>query len=320
MKKVLWILLPLFLIAFAGCKDKDGEGTVNVYYLNLDATAIEAEEYPKEDFPENPKDKVAHVLDLLQTDPLDTKHRKTIPDKLYDHSETSGIVYSVYFTDKYYKLEPTEEVLTRAAIVRTIVQFEPYVYVNFYVDGEPLVNSDGIPIGNMNADSFIENAGSQINKTEETELTLYFTDKKGVNLIEQKSTVSYVANKSLEKVVIDKLMDGPNDSGLVATIPSGANLINTNVADGICYVNFDETFINNQTDAVAEDVVLFSIVNSLCALPNIDKVQIQINGNTDRKLRYNYQLDTTYSPDDSLVVNTEADENETEEPKEKEDN
>lgn len=316
MKKYLWILLPLMLISLAGCQRSEDGDKINIYYLNMDGTCIEAEECSAEELPENPEERVEELLNRLQSKPGKSDFRSTIPEGLYEKSGAVGMVYSVYFTKEYNKLPPTEEVLIRAAVVRTIVQVEPYLYVTFFVDGEPLLNGDGVQVGNMNSDSFVENTGEQINTSQETELTLYFADKKGNNLYEQKSVVSYSTNKSLEKVVIEKLMDGPNDKNMQGTIPAGTNLVSINVVDGTCYVNFDDGFIVNQTDAITEEALLFSIVNSLCSLPNVDRVQIQINGNSDGMLRYNYELSTTYEPNMRLLINTHEGETETEMPKE----
>ena len=71
--------------------------------------------------------------------------------------------------------------------------------------------------------------------------------------------------------------------------------------DGICYVNMDETFLNQNME-ITEQVVLYSIVNSLTALSGVDKVQISINGDTDRKCRYEYDFSTMYEEDLSMVM------------------
>lgn len=47
--------------------------------------------------------------------------------------------------------------------------------------------------------------------------------------------------------------------------------------DGICYVNLDESFLT-VVNNVSTDVAVYSIVNSLVELSNINKVQILING------------------------------------------
>ena len=48
--------------------------------------------------------------------------------------------------------------------------------------------------------------------------------------------------------------------------------------------------------------MLYSIVDSLTELTEIDKVQISINGDTSGKCRYTYKLSKMYKADDRLVT------------------
>ncbi len=73
------------------------------------------------------------------------------------------------------------------------------------------------------------------------------------------------------------------------------------MVDGVCYVNLDEMFLN-QNQEISEPVVLYSIVDSLTELTGIDKVQISINGDTSGKCRYTYKLSKMYKADDRLVT------------------
>ena len=82
----------------------------------------------------------------------------------------------------------------------------------------------------------------------------------------------------------------------------GTKLITITVVDGVCYVNMDETFLN-QNQEISEQVVLYSIVDSLTELSSIDKVQISINGDTSGKCRYTYDLAPMYKEDMSIVEN-----------------
>ena len=100
---------------------------------------------------------------------------------------------------------------------------------------------------------------------------------------------------------MDQLIEGPRKSGLLATIPSETKLITITVVDGVCYVNLDEMFLN-QNQEISEPVVLYSIVDSLTELTGIDKVQISINGDTSGKCRYTYKLSKMYKADDRLVT------------------
>ena len=61
------------------------------------------------------------------------------------------------FSKEYYDMKPTEEILTRAAIAKTLLQLSQYV--TFTVDGKPLVDASGANVGAMNLDSFCGKSG-----------------------------------------------------------------------------------------------------------------------------------------------------------------
>ena len=56
-----------------------------------------------------------------------------------------------------------------------------------------------------------------------------------------------------------------------------------------------------QNAEVNEEIVLYSIVNSLTELQGVTKVQISINGSTEGKLRYTYDLSKMYERDMKYV-------------------
>jgi germination protein M len=213
----------------------------------------------------------------------------------------SGYSLTVDFGAGLYSMGAADAVLLRAAVVKTLVQIKGVSYVSFMVEGEPYKDKSGNLIGSMNADSFVENPGEQINSSVETTLTLYFASEDGTKLVPETREVHYSSNISLEKLVIEKLTSGPKTVGLLATIPTGTKLITLTVVDGVCYVNLDETF-RNQNEEISEQVVLYSIVDSLTNLDSVDKVQISINGDTSGKCRYNYDLSVMYEGDDSIIV------------------
>lgn len=79
-------------------------------------------------------------------------------------------------------------------------QIDGVEYVDFQVNGEPLTDLEGKEIGLMNEDQFIENAGEEINAYKTADLTLYFSNKAGDKLVEQRVAMEYNSNISLEKL------------------------------------------------------------------------------------------------------------------------
>ena len=271
-----------------------------VYYLNTDITRIVPK--PVDLNATSGKEMIEELLQALKTNPGDTGTRQTIPKGIQVLGvNTTPYQIIVDFSKEYYELTPTEEILTRAAIAKTLLQVKDYPYVMFTVESTPLQNANGLTVGSMNADSFVENPGQQINSKQQTTLTLYFASKEGSELVRENRVVRYSSNISMEKLVMEQLFEGPKSVDCQATIPVGTKLIKVSVVDGICYVNMDETFLNQNME-ITEQVVLYSIVNSLTALSGVDKVQISINGDTDRKCRYEYDFSTMYEEDLSMVM------------------
>lgn len=305
-KKILVIgcmLLFLFLV-LSGCSDNEYFGEYQVYYLSMDLTKTIATDMDFEE--KNPQKLVEEMLLKLQEDPGGADIRRAIPEIIkVGKPQFTGYQITVDLSKEYYELGQAERVLTRAAIVKTLTQIEEYQYVAFTVNGEPMVNDDGSLVRSMSKDSFVENPGKQINSSHYTVLTLYFANEEGTGLEKEECEVHYSSNISLDKLVMTKLIEGPEHSDLQATLPSGTKIVMISVADGICYVNLDETFRNDQNNEILEQVVLYSIVNSLTELPDVDKVQLSINGDSSGNLRYNCPLSELYEKDDSLLVSNE---------------
>ncbi|MGN0416189.1 MAG: GerMN domain-containing protein [Agathobacter sp.] len=300
-KKFIAVLLFLAMLVtlLTGCGGDKNKNQYVVYYLNSEVTKLVPKKVDLQ--ATEGKAQIEELLTDLKTQPEDASLRRTIP-KNVEILGVSAMSYqiTVDFSKEYYDMKPTEEILTRAAIAKTLLQITDYPYVMFTVESEPLLNGNGTNVGAMNLDSFVENPGEQINSSQKTKLTLYFSNKQGDQLIPETREVHYSSNISMEKLVMEQLMEGPKESGLQATIPTGTKLITITVVDSVCYVNLDEMFFN-QNKEISEQVILYSIVDSLAELPNVEKVQISINGDTSGKCRYTYDLATMYEADLSMV-------------------
>ena len=306
-KKICAILLlcVCLLMLLSACGKEKKTGEYQVFYLNADVTRIIPEKVELKSSQED--EKMEELLKDLKKRPQDASLRQTIPNKVKVLGvSTATYQITVDFSKEYYDMSPTQEVLTRAAIVKTLLQIKKYSYVMFTVESEPLLNSSKNAVGSMSEDSFVENPGEQINSSVKETLTLFFADKEGTGLKEQTRVIHYSSNISLEKLVVEQLIEGPRGSKLQATLPNTTKLINISVSDGICYLNFDSSFRNTIDNKLTEDVVLYSLVNSLTSLPSVDKVQISVDGENDGTLLYNYKLNNMYEFNKDIVDEEES--------------
>ena len=207
----------------------------------------------------------------------------------------------LYFNKEYGNIDAPEEVLCRGAIVHNMMQIEGVEGVSMYVDNLPLKDANGVEVGILTNDSFVENPGEKINNIQEANLTLYFASESGDGLVRETQHVYYSSNTSIEKLVMEQLLDGPRSSNAQAAIPSGTNLVSVSVMDGVCLVNLDEGFLA-QNFEIREDVIIYSIVDSLTELETVKTVQIAVNGKTNLTYRDKMSLKEYYKRNLDLVT------------------
>ena len=246
---------------------------------------------------EDKEDLIQEFLGQLFWQEESLNYQKAIPDnvRISSWKLEEGQLY-LYFNSAYLEMGNIEEVLCRFAIVKTLIQIDGVDCISFYVGDGPLLDDEGKPVGLMAEESFIENPGEQINTIQTANITLYFANSKGDALVQEVQEIHYSSNISLEKLVVEQLLKGPQGDKGRSAIPDGTKLVSVSVLDGVCFVNLDEGFLN-QNYEIAEPVVIYSIVNSLTELTNVNKVQISVKGNTNLTYREKYNLSTIFERD-----------------------
>ncbi len=204
-------------------------------------------------------------------------------------------VLFLYFDAGYgskVNMNATREILCRAALTKTMTQIEGIDYISIYVADQPLLDSYGNPVGVLSDSDFIEGI-SDINAYEKSQLQLFFADESGEHLLKEEREVVHSINTSVEKVIVEELIKGPQVSNHYRTLPADTKLLNVSLNENICYINFDATFLNNTLE-VKEYIPIYSIVNSLSEISTVSKVQITINGSQDVMFRDMISLNTQF--------------------------
>ena len=305
-QKILFLfgLILMLAVISIGCSSEEKQGTaIDISYLNKKETKLVTETHYLEST--DTKDMIVEVLKLLCAVPDNKELKATL---------TSGINIITYSYDgeqvivslgeKYKELSRTTEVLTRAALVRSLTNIPGINYVMLTVNGEALTDLSGNAIGIMTADMFVDNAGTQVETVEsKVNLRLYFANETGDGLIAVNRELTHnadVSNVPMEKLVVEQLISGPANNETFPTISSDTKLVNITVKDGVCYLTFNSAILTTVNN-VTTDVTIYSIVNSLVELSNINKVQISIEDNKDGKFRDKYEASTVFERNLSLV-------------------
>lgn len=274
----MFLVCACLLSAGCGKRQNDGKTVMQVYYVSNSETKVEMHTHVME--AEEPEGYLAELVECLSREPekLEYKPPFSMGFRVLDMKlEDSKLQIDV--DAAYSKLPVTTEVLVRAAVVRTLTQLPEVSFVMITVEGNQLYDNNGSTVGLMSADQFIDNDGNEINTLELAKVRLYFAGESGAELISCYREKHYSSNTSLERLVVEELIAGPDprSDNLRPSINPNTKIINVMTTDGVCYVNLDENFlavVNN----VSTDVSVYSIVNSLVELSNINKVQILVNG------------------------------------------
>ena len=294
-------MLSLTLL-LAGCGSEQApDGDFSVFYLNKEETTVV--ERPYELNGKRTEERIAACIEALSAPVSDVDIKNPLQE-----ATITGFLYSdegivnIDFDSGYFQAGRIKEILRRAAIVRTLCQIDGVEGVRFSVEGAEIVDDRLEPVGIMTADMFINNEGKQINSYEKTTITLYFADESGTGLLKTAENVAYSSNIAMERIVLEQLIKGPLSVGrYYPTLPTNVAIISMTTKDSTCYVNLSNAFLT-KIGNVTDETVLYSIVNSLTELSNINKVQFMIDGETEISFGEHSYLNTPLERNLDIVL------------------
>ena len=170
---------------------------------------------------------------------------------------------------------------------------EPVIFSTWGMDYAPVEDT---PIGNGENNN---NEPDIPQKKEEVEINLYFADANIMNLEREKRV--FKNDENLAKNVALSVIKGPKSGNIYALIPADTEIISINVKDGLCTVDLNDEFTNFTGGTSMENLAVHSLVNSLCEIEEINKVKINVEGNTSAMFGGHYSLEDAFTKDMTIV-------------------
>lgn len=307
---IVILLLLLCLVYFAGKKKSEsepGKNSYTIYYKNTQGTELTGMTYEAYSV-ENTETLVWELLSMLQQQKADDPSilPAVPPDlEIYSINCDNSPFLALDVSGEYQKQGHADEILCRAALVMTLTQIEGVDYVEILMNGQPITDSNKKTIGKMSANQFMTDLNGDIFSRQKNTVLLYFISPDGKSLKEVERTVLNDASLSMEKMVMTLLMAGPMNKSALAPIPKGVSLQDITIKSGTCYVNFDSTFLNNTQD-FDPNLIIYAIVNTLSELPDVNMVQISVNGSSDVKFKDLISLSEPFVKNMSYVYTEET--------------
>ena len=271
------------------------------FFLYKDMTKLETESYEPEQ--DDTEFMLRDLMQLLGSKKSDGKELNLLPEEVTINSfELQNGVLAIDFNAQYKKMSRVREILVRAGVVKTFMQVPEVEAVRFTVAGEDLTDSKNQPLGEMNADTFVEySEGTDVSEYRFDTLLLYFTDQSGTVLIPEQRNVYYRQNLQKERVVLEQLARGPMVKGNFPTLPGNVEVQSVTVSDGICYVSVDDSFVDYALSELPEEIPIYSVVNSIIASCGETKVELTSGSNANRTFGESMDLYRFYEFDPELV-------------------
>ena len=244
---------------------------------------------------------VQELMAALNTVPTDLECQSAIPSQVEKMSfRVEANVLHLYADANYALMDSVKEILCRAALTKTLTQIPGIDYLTIYCAEQPIMDGAGNPVGMLAASDFVDSI-RDVNSFEKTEMILYFANETGDMLVAEKREVMRSTNTSVEKLIVEQLIEGPKGIGRFATMPKDVKLLSVSVNETVCSINLDAAFLNNTLE-VKEYIPIYSIVNSLSELSTVSRVQIRINGSEDAVFRDLIPLSTVFVRNYDYIV------------------
>ena len=286
MNKKIFVILLSIVLTLSACtfSNSDNSGSEYVYYLNETNTELVKVDYDIEYT--NVINIVSELMEKMATPPEEVHYHSAIPEGIEKPEyEIEEDVIIFHFGQNYFDLSKTEEILYRAALVLTVTQLSEIKYVNIYVGDQPLVDSNDVPIVNLTSESFVDLSGDTLELKREVTFYLYLPTSNGEMLREETYQGTIDSDKSFEEEVLAQL------SGIA--FPEDVEIYSVITRNKICYIDFSKEYIMSYLD-IEDEVAIYSIVNSLCELPYISKVKINVDDNSSARFHDNIVLDQKF--------------------------
>ena len=317
MKRIKFLVLLLSVVLLTGCKAETSDETskaqalksneIYAYFVNTEQTDLVPVAYTKKASNDISKE-VSKLLAFMEKEGS-KEYRSAIPKGItykgnqYNQSEKQ---MTLSFDVLYDSVDAQSLLFFKACVVQSVIQLD---YIDMVtISLSDVTNNDeetATVVENFDADSFTMSFGDASGYKQKGTIVLYFATEDGEALKEYHKTVEISNNTSLAKLVVESLIAGPEANGYTATLSKDITIRNVSVKDGICYVDLSDEFYDTK-NSLKNDIIIYSIVNSLVELPTVSKVQFLKNGEKQQFYRETMPFDGIFERNLDLVKEEDA--------------
>lgn len=182
-------------------------------------------------------------------------------------------VCRVNLSEQYGSLSELKLTIADYCIALTLCQLEDIEAVTIDVEGEAIPYRDHQLLAE--GDVLLSSAEDE---PVYLHAALYYLSADGAGLRVEQREVLVGEQETTVSAVMNALLAGPEDASLTLPMPEGASLLAVWVENGVCYLNFDAPFLTTPPPQPQARLLLYAMVDTMCALPDVDAVHLLVEG------------------------------------------
>lgn len=275
---LLCCLTLLMSLISCGTQTKRQEGLALYYASDLSASrggdAI-APVYVDADEQASVTDQAVALLRMMMEGAQAGKLHSPIPEgtELLSCEVENGIA-KVDFSGAYGQLSGMDLTVADYCVTLTLTQLKGVFTVYITVNGKELTYRDTNSF--MASDALLSSTEDIVRSVA---VTLYFPDKNTRVLTGEDRLLTWYEGQSQADAILAALLAGPASDSLTTVVPAEFKIASVRIDDRICYVNLPQSDLSLlPEDLATQQMILRSLVNSLCSVDGIDGVQLLLAG------------------------------------------
>ena len=247
-----------------------------VYYTDLDRRYLIAQQIDLD--PSDQESIPLQLLELLLTPPSGSSLRSALPagTRIKGVSVADGLctveLSAEFEGRRFYAL--TSQVLSLMSMVNTLTALPEIQRVEFVCEGSLLIRYGALSI----PEPLIRDErciGPVRTGLGEQDVTIYLSQGEEGRLLPMPTRLRQTGAVSQAELIVRCLLQDPGTNGITSRIPADTQLNSATITEGVCYVDLSAQYLSSPADLRWAGRV---IAASLCALPEVEQVQILVDG------------------------------------------
>lgn len=202
-------------------------------------------------------------------------YRTPIPQGVTLRScQLTGGMALVDFSQGYEQLSGIDLTIADYCVTLTLSQLPGISVVRITVEGQDLAYRTH---SLLRSQDLLMTSEDDVSRT--LAIRLYFPAQSTGQLTPESRTLTLHEGDSSAEAIVSALLAGPQADGLSPLLPDGFQVLTVRVESGTCYLNLPRSDVSLLPEGQdAQELLVRGMVNSLCSIASVDRVQLLLDG------------------------------------------